>query len=131
MEFREVVAQIAQVCGWTIREDAEGLVLDVPTGGGRAQLVAITEERDIADQHVARYWSMIGDAERVDHTRCLEENSRLCHGAFAIKGKKLCLVHTQLLTEVDPAAVGAIIGNMAANADRYERELFGTDDSRF
>ncbi len=128
MEFREVVTRIAQVCGWTIRQDAEGLVLDVPTGGGRQQLVAITEERDIADQRVARFWSMIGDAERVDHHRCLEENARLCHGGFAIKGKKLCLVQTQLLTTVDPAAVGAIIGNLAANADRYEREFFGTDD---
>jgi hypothetical protein len=128
MDFREVVTRIAQVCGWTLRQDAEGLVIDVPTGGGRQQLVAITEERDIADQRVARYWSMIGDAERVDFQRCLEENARLAHGCFAIKGKKLCLVHTQLLTTVDPAAVGAVIGNIAANADRYERELFGTDD---
>jgi hypothetical protein len=128
MDFRETVMQIAQVCGWTIREDADGLVIDVPTGGGRAQLVAITEERDIADQRVARYWSMIGDAERVDHAKCLAENARLCHGSFAIKGNKLCLVQTQLVATVDPAAVGAIIGNLAANADRYERELFGTDD---
>jgi hypothetical protein len=128
MEFHELVLRIAQVCGWTVRQDADGLVLDVPTGGGRQQMVAITEERDIADQRVARYWSMIGDADGVDHVRCLEENARLCHGSFAIMGKKLCLVHTQLLTGVDPAAVGAVIGNLAANADRYERELFGTDD---
>ena len=128
MEFDEVVTKIAQVCGWAIRQDADGLVLDVPTGGGRQQLVAITEERDIADQRVARFWSMIGDAERVDLQRCLEENARLCHGSFAIKGKKLCLVHTMLLATIDPASIGAVIGNIAANADRYEREMFGTDD---
>ena len=127
MEFREIVTRIAHACGWTLREDPSGLLVDVPTGGGRAQLVAIVEERDIADQKIARYWSMIGDAERVDLQRCLEENSRLCYGGFAIKGKKLCLTDTQLLATADPASVGAVIGNLAAYADRYERELFGTD----
>ena len=127
MEFREIVFHIAQACGWTIREDGDGLVVDVPTGGGRAQLVAIVEDTDIADQKIVRYWSMIGNADRVDLQRCLEENSKLCYGGFAIKGKKLCLMDTQLLATADPAAVGAVIGNLAAYADRFERELFGTD----
>ncbi len=128
MDFHEIVSAIAQACGWVVRQDAEGLVLDVPTGGGRAQLVAIVEDKDIAGQPIVRYWSMIGDAERVDFQRCLEENAKLCYGAFAIKGKKLCLVSTQLIADADPAAIGAVIGNLAAYADRYERELFGTDN---
>src|SRR5438045_3790736 len=127
MEFREIVARIASACGWGLREDGDGLVVDVPTGGGRGQLVAIVEATDIADQRIARYWSVIGDAERVDHKKCLEENARLCYGAFVIQDGKLCLMDTQLVGEADPADVGAMIGNLAVCADRYERELFQTD----
>jgi hypothetical protein len=44
-----------------------------------------------------------------------------------IQGKKLCLMDTQLVGDADPADVGAMLGNLAVCADRYERELFGTD----
>lgn len=34
---------------------------------------------------------------------------------------------TQLVQDADPMEVGASIGNLAAYADRYERDLFGVD----
>ena len=127
MQLREIVTRIAHVCGWTLRADPDGLVVDVPTGGGRGQLVAIVEDRDLDDQPVARYWSVIGDADRVDYRKCLEENTRLSSGAFAIQAGKLCLMETQRILGVDPVDVAASIGRLAATADRYENELFGTD----
>lgn len=125
--FREIVDSIASACGWTVK-DAEGtLSVDVPTGGGRSQVVVITEDVDIAEQEIVRYWSVIGAAENIDYRRCLEENARLAYGAFALRDGQLVLMDTQLVQDADPMEVGASIGNLAAYADRYERDLFGVD----
>lgn len=128
MNFREIVESIAQACKWEVTEDEDGtLCVEVPTGSGRSQVVVITEDVDVADQPIARYWSVIGEAEGIDFRRCLEENARLAYGAFALQGQNLVLLDTQLISDADPMEVGASIGNLAAYADRYERDLFGVD----
>ncbi len=129
MRFREIVDSIAKACGWKVSKEREGaLSVEVPTGGGRTQVVVITEDVDIAEQKIVRYWSVIGPAEDIEFKRCLEENARLCYGAFALKDGQLVLMDTQLVQDADPMEVGASIGNLAAYADRYERELFGVDE---
>lgn len=126
--FRDIVDGIAQACGWTVKDGEGGtLAVDVPTGGGRSQVVVITEDVDIAEQPIVRYWSVIGSAENLEYRRCLEENARLAYGGFAIKDGQLVLMDTQLVQDADPMEVGASIGNLAAYADRYERDLFGVD----
>ena len=87
----------------------------------------MTEDVDVADQPIVRYWSVIGGLEDVDFRRCLEENARLAYGAIAIKDQQLVIMDTQLVQDADPMEVGASIGNLAAYADRYEKDRFGTD----
>jgi len=129
VEFREIVDTIAEACGWAVSTDASGgITIEVPTGGGRTQLVLITADVDVADQAIVRYWSVIGPAEGLELARCLEENARLCYGAFALKDGQLVMMDTQLVQDADPMEVGASIGNLAAYADRYEQDLFGTDE---
>lgn len=127
MRFREIVDSIAKACGWRVTGKGAELSVEVPTGAGRTQVVVITEDQDIAEQKIVRYWSVIGPADDIDFRRCLEENSRLCYGAFAVKDEQLVLMDTQLVQDADPMEVGASIGNLAAYADRFERDLFGVD----
>jgi hypothetical protein len=127
MELEEIVKKIAVACGWDLKVSGERMVVDVPTGKSRRQLVAITRETDITDQPIIRYTSVVGLSERVDLEVCLKENAKLSHGALAILEGKLVLTDTQLAKTADPAEVAAAIGNIAAYADRFERELFGPD----
>jgi hypothetical protein len=128
VRFREIVDNIAKACGWKVSAERGGaLSIEVPTGSGRSQIVLITEDQDIAEQQIVRYWSVIGPADDIEFRKCLEENAKLCYGAFALKDEQLVLMDTQLVQDADPMEVGASIGNLAAYADRYERDLFGVD----
>jgi hypothetical protein len=128
MEFREIVESIAQACSWEVSDgEDDSICIEVPTGSGRTQMVVITDDVDVADQAIVRYWSVIGSADGIDFRRCLEENAKLAYGAFALKADNLVLMDTQLVQDADPMEVGASIGNLAAYADRYERDLFGVD----
>jgi hypothetical protein len=128
VRFREIVDNIARACGWKVSQEKGGsLSIEVPTGAGRSQVVLITEDHDIAEQKIVRYWSVIGPADDIEFRKCLEENAHLCYGAFALKDEQLVLMDTQLVQDADPMEVGAAIGNLAAYADRYERDLFGVD----
>ena len=84
-------------------------------------------EIGLLDQLIVRYWSVIGPADGIDFRRCLEENAQLAYGGFALKEGQLVMMDTQLVQDADPMEVGASIGNLAAYADRYERDLFGVD----
>jgi hypothetical protein len=128
VKFRDIVDSIAEACKWVVSEEPDGSIcVEVPTGADRTQMVVITEDKDIADQLIVRYWSVIGDAEGIEFRRCLEENAKMAYGAFALQGTNLVLMDTQLVADADPMEVGASIGNLAAYADRYERDLFGVD----
>ncbi|MCA8923889.1 MAG: hypothetical protein KDD82_18910 [Planctomycetes bacterium] len=127
MSIRKIVDSIAQACSWHVVEEDGMLSIDVPTGDGRSQVVLITNDTDMAEQKIVRYWSVIGGTEDVDFRRCLEENSRLAYGAIAIQDNQLVIMDTQLVQDADPMEVAASIGNLAAYADRYEKDLFGTD----
>ena len=128
MEFRQIVDSIAHACKWEVASEADGSIcIEVPTSGGRIQMVVITEDIDIAGQPIVRYWSVIGPAEGIEFKRCLEENAKLAYGAFALPSDNLVMMDTQLVSDADPMEVGASIGNLAAYADRCERDLFGVD----
>ncbi|MGE0710742.1 MAG: hypothetical protein AB7N76_27900 [Planctomycetota bacterium] len=128
MKFREIVESIAVACNWQVTEGDNGSIcIEVPTGNSRTQMVLITDDVDIADQPIVRYWSVVGPAEDIEFRRCLEENAKLAYGAFALQDGQLVLMDTQLVQDADPMEVGASIGNLAAYADRYERDLFGVD----
>jgi hypothetical protein len=128
VKFREIVDSIAAACNWQVSEEDNGSIcIEVPTGSSRTQMVLITNDVDIADQPIVRYWSVIGAAEGIEFRRCLEENAKLAYGAFALKDDQLVLMDTQLVQDADPMEVGASVGNLAAYADRYERDLFGVD----
>jgi hypothetical protein len=128
VSFREIVEKIASGCGWKVREERDGAVsVEVATSSDRSQIVLITSDSDVAGQDIVRYWSVIGSSEGLDLRICLEENAKLAYGAFALKGDQLVLLDTQLVQDADLMEVGASIGNLAAFADRYERDLFGVD----
>ena len=128
MSFRDIIDRVASACSWEVTEERDGSIcIEVPTGEGRTQMVLITADMDVADQPIVRYWSVIGPADGIEFERCLEENARLCYGAFALKEGQLVMMDTQLVQDADPMEVGASISNLAAYADRYERDLFGVD----
>ena len=93
----------------------------------RAGRVGAQRALDIAEQPIMRYWSVVGPAEDIDERSLLEENASLSYGAFAIRTGNLVVVDTQLIEDADPGEVGSALSNIAAVADRYERELFGHD----
>jgi hypothetical protein len=123
----EVVKKLASSSGWTVHEEAGKISVEISTGRGRRQVVAITRDSDLTAQEIIRYSSVVGDAERVDLGECLRQNAKLAHGAFAILDGKLVLLDTQLAASADATQIAAAIGNIAANADRYEKFMFGQD----
>ena len=101
MDFREIVDSIAQACEWQVDEAEGSICIVVTTGADRSQMVLITEDVDVAEQAIVRYWSVIGPAKGIDFKRCLEENAKLAYGAFAIQDDQLVLMDTQLVQDVE------------------------------
>ena len=125
MRFGEVFNGVCGKNGWSVKGSEATLSLP----GGRSQKVLWTQFRH-EGKDLARLHSVIGAAGADAPVRlesALRLNFNLPHGAIAIHEGRLVLCETFLVAEADPGEVESSIRFIAEMADRYERQIFGTD----
>lgn len=130
MRLDELAALIGQERSWSLREDSGAVILEVKLPEGRRQAVRLTPfEADGVP--MVRFTTRIGKATALDAGRmrsALELNSKLSHGCLALSDGFLVMTDTRPLGTTTPQSSGEAIAFLAAQADRYERMIFGTDD---
>ena len=129
MKLNELAALIGQERSWPLREESGAIILEVGLAEGRKQAVRLTTfEADGIP--MARFTTRIGKSSALDANRmrsALELNSKLSHGCLAISEGFLVMTDTRPLGTTTPQSSGESIAFLAAQADRYEKSLFGTD----
>ncbi|HEX5054182.1 MAG TPA: YbjN domain-containing protein [Planctomycetota bacterium] len=107
--------------------DGESAVVPLPAGREQRVHCAVAIE---GDDEVMRIHTVLGSVQALNETRmraALAMNFRLRHGAFAIDGGRLVMVDTFLLRDADEDEVRLSIEYIAAQADSYEKAIYGTD----
>jgi len=125
-QFREICERVCRENGWEL----QGNGVHVPLPDGRGQVVEL-ETFEHESEVLVRLTTVIGDADLLTSIRqraTLELNARLPHGAFAVRQGELVMTETLLLADTDPAELEASVHYLAVTADRYEEQLFETDE---
>lgn len=118
----------AQVCDEQKWEAGSGEVV-IALESGRRQVVH-HEFFEFEDQALVRFYSSIGNAERVDPLRlihALRMSFGFPHGAMALKGDDLVMVETAMLRDIDAGRILARVRYLAETADHLEKTIFGPD----
>jgi hypothetical protein len=125
--FPELCRQVCDSQNWELLPT--GIV--VRWGDGRHQLVSL-EPFEFEREELVRISSIIGhvaELTREQLVTALRANTRLAHGALAIRSEQLCMTDTLMLVEAGVDEIKAAIEYLARSADEYERSLFGTDEN--
>jgi hypothetical protein len=129
MTLRELTSAIVKERGWASRPEGARVILTILLPDGRFQDVAASEFKD-GDDPAVRFTSVIGKADILDAHRlksALELNSRLATGCLAIEAGELVMTDTRPLRTTTPKSSGHAAEYLAAQADKYERLIYGTD----
>ena len=113
----------------TRREGFYEVVVTLP--GGRRQRVFIDESKDTLAERLVRFSSTCGPATSGHFERVLRMNSRIAHGALAIRHingeDQFVMVDSYPRGTLDPEEVRRTVWEVAVYADELERELTGED----
>ena len=71
--------------GWALGEDRDGLQVEVPTGGGRTQVVYLEPGTDRDGDTIAWIWSKAADSEAIDDPWGLLTNNQMATGLQSYK----------------------------------------------
>lgn len=129
MTLRELTGAIVKDRGWASKPDGARVILTILLPGDRMQDVAVSDFKDGEDPYV-RFTSVIGKADGLDARRmrsALELNARLPHGCLAVQDGELVMTDTRPLRTTTPATSAHAAEYLAAQADTYERLIYGTD----
>ena len=129
MTLRELTKAIVKERGWASKPDGSRVLLTILLPDGRMQDVAVSDFKDGADP-VVRFTSVIGKADVLDAHRlksALELNIRLTTGCLAIEAGQLVMTDTRPLRTTTSKSSAQAAEYLAAQADKYERLIYGTD----
>lgn len=108
----------------------------LPTGvelrwpDGRHQVVSLEFfEADGSD--LVRLYTVVGPVSDLPPDRlalALQVNSRLAHGALAVRDAQLIMTDTLLLEGAEPTQIRAALSYLGETADYYEKIFFGKDE---
>lgn len=106
-------------------------VVTVTLPGGRRQKVFVDESKDPLSERLVRFSSMCGPASSEHFERALRMNSRIAHGALAIRqidgSEQFVMVDSYPRGTLDPEEIRRTVWEVAVYADELERELTGDD----
>lgn len=129
MTLHELIGAIVKERGWASKTDGARVVLTILLPGDRRQDVAFSEFKEGEDPFV-RFTSVIGKADGLDAHRlrsALELNARLPYGCLAVLDGDLVMTDTRPLRTTTSKTSAQAAEYLAAQADKYERLIFGTD----
>jgi hypothetical protein len=129
MKIKELALQAASMRGWPSRQEPDGDVrIEIPTTGGRTQVVVIGAGTDADGDPVGFVWSKAADAGATqDPWALLRLNAQLTYGKVALRGHELVVVHGLHDASATLADVGKAMYFAARAADELEAALTGGD----
>lgn len=131
---KAMVRQVASAAGYTVEESGDTLLVTVPLGALRKQLVRVEfGQTDDSGHAMVNYWSICGPAVEKNAMALLRYNNTMLHGAFAVRkldGRELAVIQTNQLAEtLDPLEISRVLAAIAWQADRVEQKLVGGDEN--
>ena len=131
---KAMIRAVAAAAGYTVAESGDAWQVTVPVGPLRKQLVHVDFGRtDDAGHPIVAYWSICGPAAEHNAMTLLEYNTKLLHGAFAVKqldGARLVVIQANQLAEtLDQLEVSRVLSAVAWQADKVEQKLVGDDEN--
>ncbi len=130
-DMESFVLQICDSEGWPWRMEGSDYVIEVPTFGGRSQLVYVSQGMDPDGVPLMFFWSPVGPAQLAqrDPFWLLSYNTELSYGAFAIFNDMLVVKDSQIMQTADAEEIRRMIFYVAKTADEMEAQLMGTDQT--
>ncbi|TVS14142.1 MAG: SPFH domain-containing protein [Planctomycetaceae bacterium] len=130
---RQLVRNVIQSAGWQLTDAGDVWNVVVPIGSLRQQTVHIDFTiKDEEGHDVIGYWSICGPASERNAMALLRYNTKMVHGAFAVKttpsGEMIVVQGNQLASTADPLEVTRAITAIAWQADKVEQKLGGGDN---
>ncbi len=128
MKVKELALQAAAMRSWPSRQDPGGDVrIEIPTTGGRTQVVVVSAGQDGDGDPVGFVWSKAADVGAQDPWALLRLNAQLSYGKVALRGSELVVVHGIHDGSAALAEVGKAMYWAARAADELEAALGGGD----
>jgi hypothetical protein len=129
MKVKELALQAAAMRAWPSRQDPDGdLRVEIPTTGGRTQVVAVSSGEDGDGDAAGFIWSKAADAGAArDPWALLRLNAQLTYGKVALRGNDILVVHGIHDGSASLAEVGKALFWAARAADELEATLTGGD----
>ena len=129
MKVKELALQAAAMRAWPSRQESgDGDVrVEIPTIGGRTQVVVIGGGQDADGDPAGFIWSKIADAGNQDPWALLRLNAQLTYGKVALRGNELVIVHGIHDAGATLADVGKAMFWAARAADELEQAFTGGD----
>ncbi len=133
-DTKATLRQLCQASGWELQEVGEQWSLTIPIGPLRKQIVhADFDARDDSGNALISFWSSCGAIDPRHALMLLRYNAQLIHGAFAIQQHdetEVLVIRGNLLADTaDPLELTRTVTAIAWQADQFEEQLHGTDDS--
>lgn len=130
---KQIVKHVAETAQWELEENDNEWTVTIPIGSLRRQKVAITfGEKDADGKDIVQYASNCGPFSPDNAMLLLEYNSKMVHGAFAVKktqsGDIVVVQANQLVDTMDAMDVTRIVTAIAWQADKVEERLTGGDE---
>ena len=131
---RQMVREVAQSAGYSLAESGDQINVTVPIGSLRKQHVTVDFSASDEQGHAAiSFCSTCGPAKPSHAVKLLKYNTRLVHGAFAIKdvgdGDMVVLLANLLAETADPLSVSKLLTSIAWQADKVESQLTEDDEN--
>jgi hypothetical protein len=129
MKVKELALQAAAMRAWPSRQDSgDGDVrVEIPTVGGRTQVVVVTAGQDGDGDPAGIVWSKAADMGAQDPWALLRLNAQLTYGKVALRGHEIVIVHGMHDASATLADVGKAMFWAARAADELEAALGGAD----
>jgi hypothetical protein len=129
-----MVRSVAEGAGYKMTESGDTLHVTVPIGTLRKQGVYVEfGKSDEAGHDIVAYWSICGPAVDKHAMTLLRYNTKMVHGAFAVKevgGQSMVVLQANQVAEtLDPLEVSRVLSAIAWQADKVEQKLTGGDDN--
>lgn len=133
-DARSSLKQIAQASEWKLTENGDKWQITVPVGTLRKQTVNVDfSQKDEAGNRLICFWSSCGTMDPRHAQALLRFNAQLVHGAFAVQKQEdteLLVIRGNLLADTaDPLELTRTVTSIAWQADKFEEQLYGGEDS--
>jgi membrane protease subunit (stomatin/prohibitin family) len=130
---KTAVRTVAAAAGYAVADAANSLLVTVPVGALRKQVVHVEFGPNASGQAAINYWSVCGPYDEKNAADLLRYNAEVVHGAFAVKkvgaAEMVVLQANQLAETTTAVDISRVLSAIAWQADQVEQKLTGADQN--